>query len=79
MKKYAIMKTVTYIGGSDYTMATIKEVAQLAGVSVATVSRVINNNGYVKADTKLQIEQAIKELNYKPNEAARTLFKRNQK
>lgn len=73
------MKTVTYIGGSDYTMATIKEVAQLAGVSVATVSRVINNNGYVKADTKLQIEQAIKQLNYKPNEAARTLFKKKSK
>lgn len=60
-------------------MTTIKEVAQLAGVSVATVSRVINNNGYVKLDTRKQIERAIKQLNYKPNEAARTLFKKKSK
>ena len=60
-------------------MATIKDVATLAGCSVATVSRAINNNGYVKAKTRLHIEEAIAELNYQPNEAARTLYKRKSK
>lgn len=60
-------------------MTTIREVAQLAGVSVATVSRVINNKGYVKHQTRQQIEHAITQLNYQPNEAARTLFKRKSK
>lgn len=59
-------------GGDE--MATIKEVAQLAGVSVATVSRVLNKNGYVKEQTLEKVEQAIKELNYTPNSIARTLF-----
>ncbi|PKI11692.1 LacI family transcriptional regulator [Staphylococcus shinii] len=60
-------------------MTTIKDVAQLAGCSVATVSRAINNTGYVKAQTRLQIDRAIAELNYQPNEAARTLYKRKSK
>ena len=71
------MKTVTQI--EVIFIVTIKEVAKLAGCSVATVSRVINNNGYVKAQTKTQIERAIHELNYQPNEAARTLYKRKSK
>ena len=56
---------------------TIKEVAQQANVSVATVSRVINKSGYVKEQRK-RIEQVIKELDYYPNETARTLFTKNQ-
>ncbi|MGY0692387.1 LacI family DNA-binding transcriptional regulator [Virgibacillus sp. FSP13] len=60
-------------------MATIREVASLAGVSVATVSRVINNNGYVNADTKIRVVQAINQLNYKPNDVARSLFKGKSK
>ncbi|MEP9851857.1 LacI family DNA-binding transcriptional regulator [Staphylococcus aureus] len=61
------------------SLATIKEVARLAGCSVATVSRAINNNGYVKAKTREQIENAITKLDYQPNEAARTLYKRKSK
>lgn len=57
-------------------MATIKEVAQLAGVSVATVSRVLNNQGYVHQDTREKVEKAIKQLNYTPNAVARSLFKK---
>jgi len=57
-------------------MASIKEVAKLAGVSVATVSRVLNDKGYVGQRTREMVEQAIKELNYKPNEVARSLFKK---
>ena len=53
--------------------ATIKDVAKKANVSVATVSRVINNNGYVHEDTKKLIIDAINELNYTPNQYARFL------
>lgn len=55
-------------------MATIRQVAAKAGVSVATVSRVLNKNGYVKEETLIKVEQAIKELDYTPNSVARTLF-----
>ncbi|URN96450.1 MAG: LacI family transcriptional regulator [Candidatus Pristimantibacillus lignocellulolyticus] len=57
-------------------MASIKDVAKMAGVSVATVSRVLNNKGYVGQDTREKVESSIIELNYKPNEVARSLFKK---
>lgn len=60
-------------------MATIKEVAIAAGVSVATVSRVMNQNGYVHEDTRRKVEEAIRQLNYTPNEVARSLYKRKSK
>ncbi|PEI91952.1 LacI family transcriptional regulator [Bacillus pseudomycoides] len=58
-------------------MATIRDVAKLAGVSVATVSRVINEKGYVHEDTVKQVKQAIEELQYKPNAVAKALFKKS--
>ncbi|MCK5762183.1 MAG: LacI family DNA-binding transcriptional regulator [Candidatus Izimaplasma sp.] len=57
-------------------MPTIKDVAKKANVSVATVSRVINNTGYVNVETKKIVQIAIKELNYVPNELARSLFRK---
>ncbi|AWV34594.1 LacI family DNA-binding transcriptional regulator [Paenibacillus odorifer] len=60
-------------------MMTIKDVAKIAGVSVATVSRVINESGYVNIDTRKKVEAAIKEMNYTPNEVARSLYKRKSK
>jgi len=57
-------------------MASIKDVARLSGVSVATVSRVLNNKGYVGQSTREKVEKTIEELNYKPNEVARSLFKK---
>jgi len=57
-------------------MSTIREVAKKAGVSVATVSRVLNNNGYVSAKTKDQVLKVIELLDYKPNEVARSLYKK---
>jgi LacI family transcriptional regulator len=57
-------------------MANIKDVAKQANVSVATVSRVINNKGYVNEETRKLVEEAIKKLNYIPNEFARSLFKK---
>ncbi|WP_409342495.1 LacI family DNA-binding transcriptional regulator [Paenibacillus sp. MBLB4367] len=52
---------------------TIKEVAQEAGVSTATISRVLNNSGYVNEDVKKHVLQVINKLNYKPNAIARSL------
>lgn len=54
-------------------MATIKDIAKHAGVSVATVSRVINNSGYVSSNTRKDVERAITELNYIPNRHAQIL------
>lgn len=51
-------------------MITIQEVAQLAGVSKSTVSRVLNNNGYVSQSSREKVEQIIKEYNYSPSAAA---------
>ena len=45
-------------------MITIKEVADLAGVSKATVSRVLNNSGYVSMEARKKVEEVIKEYNY---------------
>ncbi|PGA02108.1 LacI family DNA-binding transcriptional regulator [Bacillus wiedmannii] len=58
-------------------MATIRDVAKLAGVSVATVSRVINEKGYVHEDTVKQVKEAIEELRYRPNSTTKPLFKEN--
>lgn len=54
-------------------MANIKEVAKKAGVSVATVSRVLNNSDLVSEETKERVLKAIKELNYHPNLLSRNL------
>jgi LacI family transcriptional regulator len=53
-------------------MSTMREVADLAGVSAKSVSRVINNDRYVSADVRRRVERAIAELHYVPNELART-------
>jgi len=54
-------------------MATIRDVCKLAGVSVATVSRVINNKGGVSKEKEQAILNSIKMLNYTPNDVARRL------
>lgn len=54
-------------------MITISDVAKHVGVSIATVSNVINNNGKVKKETAELVQQAIKELNYIPNQIAKGL------
>lgn len=43
---------------------TIKDVARLADVSIATVSRVINHNGYISSQTNKAVQDAIKQLGY---------------
>ncbi len=60
-------------------MATIKEVAQLAGVSVATVSRVINMPETVSEKKLKAVECAIQQLNYTPNALGRNLRQQHTK
>ena len=57
-------------------MATLKDVAREAGLSVGTVSRVLNNRGYISDETRQSVNRAMKKLNYQPNEMARSLSKR---
>jgi LacI family transcriptional regulator len=54
-------------------MATIHDVAKRAGVAPITVSRVINNSGYLSRETRQRVEAAIAELEYVPNRLARSL------
>lgn len=54
-------------------MPTIKRVAELAGVSVGTVSHVITGSVHVREALRIKVEAAIRELNYHPNHVARSL------
>ncbi|MGF1725249.1 LacI family DNA-binding transcriptional regulator [Photobacterium nomapromontoriensis] len=54
-------------------MASIKDVAALAGVHRSTVSRIINGEGVFRSDTRRKVEQAMADLNYRPSAIARSL------
>lgn len=56
-------------------MVTRADVAKYAGVSTATVSRVMSGSGYVSEEMRGKVEKAIKELNYIPNNLAKSLIK----
>lgn len=56
--------------------ATITEIAQKAGVSIATVSRAMNNNASIKDETRRRILRLAQELDYKPNPIARSLSRK---
>ena len=54
-------------------MATITDVAEKAGVSIATVSRAMNNPGSVTGQTLKTVRDAMQTLNYRPNRSAQAL------
>ena len=54
-------------------MSNIKEIAQKAGVSKSTVSRVLNNNPLISEETRERIQRIMREQNYVPNSMARGL------
>lgn len=57
----------------DISLATILDIARLAGVSKTTVSKVLNDQYGVNINTRESVLAAVKELNYTPNHAARSL------
>lgn len=57
-------------------MITIRDVARVAGVAVSTVSRVINQSGYVAKDTEARVKVAMQQLNFQPSGIARGLISR---
>lgn len=56
-------------------MTTIFDVAKKAGVSISTVSRVINNHPYVKDSTRKRVQKFLDEMNYVPNYNASSLVR----
>src|SRR5947207_3833030 len=58
---------------TDGRHITIREVAKAAGASVATISAALNNSDYVSAEMRGRIQDAIKQLKYRPNDLARGL------
>lgn len=63
----------------EQQQATIKDIAKLAGVSIATVDRVLHSRGRVSPDALKSVSRAIETLNYKPNQIARALSARRSK
>lgn len=62
----------------DY-MTSIRDVARIAGVSPSTVSRVMNDTARVDDEKRQKVERAIIETGFKPNEVARSLYKRSSR
>ncbi|MDP4186449.1 MAG: LacI family DNA-binding transcriptional regulator [Bacteroidota bacterium] len=62
---------------NDYKFSGLNEVARKAGVSTATVSRVINNSSSVSDETRIKVLKVIKELKYHPNRVAKRLRNKN--
>ena len=60
-------------------MPTIKDVAKIAGVSIATVSRVVNQQDNVAPQSRIRVEKVIAEIGYRPNIAAKALKKKHNK
>lgn len=58
-------------------MATLKDVAREAGLTVGTVSRVLNNRGYISSSARQKVDEAMRKLNYRPNEMARSLHSKS--
>lgn len=58
---------------------SIKDVALRAGCSIATVSRVLAGKGYISEDARKKVEDAVKELGYRPNRVARSLRARKSR
>lgn len=60
-------------------MATIRDVAKKAGVSVSTVSHVVNETRFVSEETSARVLAAMEELNYQPNRLARSLRRKDKR
>ncbi len=70
------MEAVSHENGQKGETLTLKQVAELAGVSLATASRVINGHVHVSSQARERVWQVINESGYQPNQAARSLAAR---
>lgn len=70
-----LIHTIVLLGEKNMTV-TIDDIAKEAGVSSATISRVLNNSSYVKDETRKKVLKVIEEMNYVPSAIARSLSKR---
>src|SRR6266700_6997971 len=61
------------LSNSGQRPATLADVARMAGVVAMTASRAINQSGYVSAEVRRRVSEAVKKLNYRPNMVARQL------
>lgn len=66
-------KTVKYVGESRGEMASIKEIAKICGVSVATVSKALNDKADISEETKHHIKEVAKQMGYVPQYYARAI------
>lgn len=73
MSSLSILNYQLITGGGDYMSVTMKDIAQEAGVSKATVSRVINNDSYVSEDTRRKVMKLVHKYDYKPHTVAQGL------
>ncbi len=72
---YLYVNVNTLIGGWIVATYKMKDIAQMAGVSIATVSRVIHQNGYVSVENREKIEKILEETGFVPNRIASGLKK----
>jgi LacI family transcriptional regulator len=73
---YILTENLFYKKELNILKATIIDVAKLAGVSITTVSRVVNNNYPVKDSTRKKVNEAIETLDFSPNSLARGLIQK---
>jgi len=71
-----VMKTVSRQSGKKPVKVTLRQVAKLAGVSLATASRVLNGHTNVSTEVRKRVWQVINENGYQPDEVARSLAAR---
>jgi LacI family sucrose operon transcriptional repressor len=69
--------TYQNVSGREQHMATLKDVARETGYTVSTVSRILNNRGYISDEARQKVSEAMKKLNYQPNALARSLSKKS--
>ena len=79
MKRVSSFGNVDLLFEGGIVLSSIREVARLAKVSPATVSRVMNGTAAVAPETRKRVLAAIEETGFIPNEVARSLFKKSAK
>ena len=73
MESWSSLEPLLELTTNLIMVAKLTDVAKLAGVSPTTVSRVINKKGYLSEKTIQKVQEAMRELGYKPNNVARSL------